>query len=127
MKKIIITLITIICTISTFSQTNGGNELTAEGNARVKVKPDLANFQITVKKQNTVEKTAIKELNQEIEKLQNVLLKIGFTEKNIKIADYKISKNDYNNRNEISVVNTLSIDFVLDNKIIESFLSRNTK
>ena len=70
MKKIITIFIFSFFSIQTFSQTKTGNELVAEGIAKTKIKPDLANFKITVTKQNTIEKTAIKELNQEIEKLQ---------------------------------------------------------
>jgi uncharacterized protein YggE len=121
MKKIITIFVFSFFAIQTFSQTKTGNELVAEGIAKTKIKPDLANFKITVTKQNTIEKTAIKELNQEIEKLQNVLSKLGFTEKNVKISEYKISKDDYENRKEFSATNTLSVDFVLDNKRIEGF------
>lgn len=121
MKKIITIFIFSFLAIQTFSQTKTGNELVAEGIAKTKIKPDLANFKITVTKQNTIEKTAIKELNQEIEKLQNVLFKQGFTEKNVKISEYKISKDDYENRKEFSATNTLSVDFILDNKRIEGF------
>lgn len=121
MKKIITIFIFSFFTIQTFSQSKTGNELVAEGIAKAKIKPDLANFKITIAKQNTIEKTAIKELNQEIEKLQNVLVKLGFTEKNVKISEYKISKDNYENRKEFYATNTLSVDFVLDNKRIEGF------
>ena len=122
MKKIIIAFIFSIFTISAFSQTNNGNELTAEGSSKTKLKPDLANFKITIEKENLVEKNAIKELNEEIEKLQKALFKIGFSEKNIKISDYKVSSNENNdNKKEYTATNTLSIDFVLDNKLIEAF------
>jgi hypothetical protein len=40
-----------------------------------------------------------KELN-EIEKLQKLLQKIGFTEKNIKIAEYIVSSNENDNEKE---------------------------
>lgn len=121
MKKTIIILIFSFFTIQTFSQIKTGHELVAEGIAKTKIKPDLANFKIIVTKQSTIEKTAIKELNQEIEKLQNVLFKQGFTEKNVKISEYRISKDDYENRKEFSATNTLSVDFILDNKRIEGF------
>lgn len=121
MKKIITIFVFSLFAIQTFSQTKTSNELVAEGIAKTKIKPDLANFKITVTKQNIIEKTAIKELNQEIEKLQKVLSKLGFTEKNIKISEYKISKDDYENRKDFSATNTLSVDFVLDNKRIEGF------
>jgi len=120
MKKIKY-LILLFVVINTYSQTNNESQLIAEGISKIKVTPDLAVFRITATKENTIEKTAIKELNQEIQKLQNVLLKLGFTENNIKISEYNISKNNYNNKNEITVKNTLIINFVLNNKLIEAF------
>lgn len=122
MKKIIAILVFSICSISTFSQTNSGNEIMAQGSSKTKVKPDLAYLRVTIEKENQVERNAIKELNEEIDKLQKVLFKIGFTEKNIKISDYKVSsnKND-DNKKEYSATNTLSIDFSLNNKVIEAF------
>ena len=120
MKKTI-SILLLIFTVAAFSQANRSNELTAEGIAKTKVKPDLASFRITVTKHNAIEKTAIKDLNLEIGKLQNVLLKLGFTDKNIKISEYKVSKNDYNNSNEVMATNTLAVNFLLDNKRIEGF------
>ncbi|MES2812474.1 MAG: SIMPL domain-containing protein [Bacteroidota bacterium] len=121
-EKIIIIFIFSIFTIPIFSQTNNGNEITAEGNSRTKVKPDLAKLRITIGKQNLVEKNAIRELNEEIGKLQKVLFKIGFTEKNIKISDYKVSSNENDgNKKEYFATNILLIDFALDNKLIEAF------
>lgn len=122
MKKIIAILVFSIYSISTFSQTNSGNEIMAQGSSKTKVKPDLAYLRVTVEKENQVERNAIKELNEEIDKLQKVLFKIGFTEKNIKISDYKVSSNQNDdNKKEYSATNTLSIDFPLNNKVIEAF------
>lgn len=122
MKNTIAIFLFTISTISAFSQTTSGNEISAEGSARTKVKPDLANFRITVIKENLVEKTAIKELNEEIEKLQKALFRIGFTEKHIKISDYKVSSSENNDdKKEYEATNTLSIDFALDNKVIDAF------
>lgn len=122
MKKLFTLFIYLIFTTVSFSQTTNGNEITAEGSSRIKVKPDVANLRITIGKQNLVEKNAIKELNEEIEKLQKVLFRIGFTEKNIKIADYKISSiENANNKKEYAAMNILSIDFALDNKLVEAF------
>jgi uncharacterized protein YggE len=122
MKKTVVLFLFLICSISTFSQTTSGNEITSEGNSKTKVKPDLATLRVTVEKKNLIEKNAIKELNEEVEKLQKVLLKIGFTDKNIKISEYKVySEENEENKKEFSVTNTLIIDFALDNKLIETF------
>ena len=122
MKKHLTILTFVLLTLNSFSQNNSGNEITAEGIAKTKVKPDLASFRISIEKRNLVEKTSIKELNEEIEKLQNLLLRIGFSEKNIKISDYNVSSNQNNDdKKEYSAVNTLVVEFNLDNKLIEAF------
>lgn len=120
MKKSLIVLLFFIGSIPGFSQT--GNELNSEGSAKTKVKPDLALFTIIVNKENPTEKTAIKDLNEEIEKVQNLLLKLGFTEKHIKISDYKVSGNENDdNTKEYAATNTLVVTFPLDNKVIDAF------
>ncbi|MCG2612584.1 SIMPL domain-containing protein [Flavobacterium sp. SM15] len=118
-----LTLITaLILTSFSFAQTNNGNELSSEGNSKVKVKPDIAIFRISIEKRNTIEKVAIKELNEEVEKLSKTLLNLGFTSKNIKVSDYDISKNENEeNKNEYVVTNSLNIEFGLDNKLIDNF------
>jgi uncharacterized protein YggE len=122
MKKYFTILAFLILSFNSFSQNISGNEITAEGIAKTKVKPDLASFRISVEKRNLVEKISIKELNEEIEKLQKLLLRIGFTEKNIKISEYKVSSNENNdNKKEYTTGNTLVVEFALDNKIIEAF------
>lgn len=120
MKRITLFLM-LICTIPSFSQTNSVNQIIAEGNAKKMVKPDLASLRIMVIKQNLVEKNAIKELNEEVEKLHKVLLRIGFTTKHIKIADYIVSSDENDDKKEYTATNTLSVNFALDNKIIEAF------
>ena len=115
-------LASIIICFNSFSQSNNGNEITAEGIAKTKVKPDLASFRISVTKKNIIEKTSIKELNEEIEKVQKVLLKIGFSEKNIKIAEYKVSSEENNNdKKEYITLNSLIVEFKLDNKLVDAF------
>lgn len=122
MKKIVVIFVFSIFSIPTFSQTNSGNEIIAEGKSIIRIKPDLASFKLTVEKRNLIEKNVIKELNEEIEKLQKALFKIGFTEKNIKISDYKVSSGEnQDNKKEYSATNVLVINFVLDNKLIEAF------
>lgn len=122
MKRKFIIFTFLVSTLNIFAQNNGGNELTAEGNAKTKVKPDLASFRISIEKHSLIEKTSIKELNEETEKLQKLLLRIGFTEKNIKISEFKVSSNqDNDEKKEYQTTNTLIVNFNLDNKIIETF------
>lgn len=122
MKKHLTILAFVLLTLNSFSQNNSGNEITAEGIAKTKVKPDLASFRISVEKRNVVEKTSIKELNEEIEKLRKLLLRIGFTEKNIKISEYKVSSSENDNdKKEYTTLNTLVVEFNLNNQLIEAF------
>jgi uncharacterized protein YggE len=53
---------------------------------------------------------------------KNYFKKIGFTEKNIKIAEYKVSSNENDNeKKEYTTSNTLVVEFNLNNKLIEAF------
>lgn len=122
MRKNLTILAFVLLTLNSFSQQRSGNEITSEGIAKTKVKPDLASFRISVEKRNIIEKTSIKELNEEIEKVQKILLRIGFTEKNIKISEYKVSSNDNDNdKKEYTTLNTLVVEFNLNNQLIEAF------
>lgn len=124
MKKHFTILAFIIFGLSSFSQNSSqnDNEITAEGYAKTKVKPDLAILRITVEKRDGIEKNSIKQLNEEINKFQKLFIKLGFSEKNIKISDYNVSSNENdNNKKEYIANNTLIVEFTLDNKIIESF------
>lgn len=122
MIKRITILLFLIATIFSYSQTSSGNEITSEGNSKIKAVPDLASLTITINKRNSVEKNAIKELNEEVAKLQKVFAKVGFTDKNIKISDYRISNNENDDdKKEYTSSNSLSVTFTLDNKVIEAF------
>ena len=96
MKRIILSIVFAVIFNNLHSHAFTGNQIIAEGLARIKVKPDIANFTIQLTKRNTVEKVAISTLNIETTKAEKILQKIGLSEKNIKIADYRVSKNDYN-------------------------------
>ena len=122
MKKHFIILTFLLLSISSFSQISNGNEIVAEGISKMKVKPNLASFRISISIKNATEKISIKELNEEVEKLQRLLLKVGFTKENIKIAEFKVSSSENNDdQKEYITENTLIVGFGLDNKIIEAF------
>lgn len=71
----------------TFSQKQKTSEITAEGKSRAKEQPDVAILTFTVEKKDTIETKAIERLNLEIGKLVEVLSKLGFDKKTIKVAD----------------------------------------
>lgn len=123
LKKAIALVLTFF-TCALYSQTTNSNEITSYGNAILKVKPDVAIIEITVEKENEIEKEAIKELNEEVEKVQQLLLKLGFTSSNIKISEYKISnERRFSNENKKTFIatNSLILQFSINNKLINSF------
>lgn len=106
---------------SVHSQTKNDNEIIAEGGSKIKVRPDLAIFTLTVEKRDTVEKNAIKLLNLEIDELVKSLYKIGFTNKTIKISDYDISSSQNDeDKKRYTASNVLKLEFGLDTKLIDA-------
>jgi len=104
-----------------YSQKKYDNEIIAEGGSKIKVRPDLAIFTLTVEKRDTVEKNAIKMLNLEIDELVKSLYKIGFTNKTIKISDYDISSSQNDeDKKRYTASNVLKLEFGLDTKLIDA-------
>ena len=120
MKRLFYLVCLFISSFS-FAQSSSSNELVAEGNATMKVSPDIAILKISVETQNAVEKKAIKELNEEVDKVVILLAKLGFSQKNIRISGYVIDKSDYSEDSNYKASNSLTIDFTLDNKILDAF------
>jgi len=123
MNRILFIALLLITASATIAQTANANEITSSGSAKSKIKPDVVRFEITVLKENEIEKNAIKDLNEEIEKITLLLTKIGFTPSQIKIATYKISnENRYsNNSKSFTASNSLIVEFKVDNKVINQF------
>jgi uncharacterized protein len=123
MKKYILTFLCFCLTITSFSQLANGNEIIAEGTAKVKIKPDIALLMLVISKKDTSESKAIKKLNKEIDGLVKTLYKLGFTDKSIKIADFDISssENDNNTTKTYEAKNSLNVKFGMDTKLIDAF------
>jgi len=123
MSKYLLIIILNCLTITSFSQLSNGNEIIADGTAKVKIRPDIALFMLEVTKKDTSESKAIKNLNQEIDALIKMLYTLGFSEKSIKIADYDISssESDDDKSKIYEAQNSLNIKFGLDAKIIDAF------
>lgn len=109
--------------LDAFGQTNQTNEIVADGHATMKVLPDIACFIITVEKEDDIEKTAIKDLNTEIESLKQSLFKLGFTKEHIKISEYNITRDKYGNdgKKKYTATNVLNVRFKLNNQLIDAF------
>lgn len=119
MKKILLLLLTA----TAFAQTPKTGELTAEGSASMKVMPDVVTLTVSVSKQNESEKNALKELNDEVAKLESFFKKVGIPPKSIKIASYNIN-DDYRDDKDKKVYqanNSLTITFELDAKLLDAF------
>lgn len=121
MNKKIVLFFLVFATFNSFSQTDNGNEIVAEGYASSKVKPDIAAITITINKENLIEKNALEELNLEIDNLQKTLIKLGFNNNQIKISDYLISSSKEDNEKRYSATNKLVIELALNNKVIDAF------
>ncbi len=102
-----------------YSQDKNSKEIIAEGGAKAKISPDIAIFNLTVEKTDTIETRAIEKLNKEIEVLTKALSKIGFTAETIRISDYDISSstNDENQK-KYTASNSLRLEFNLNTKLI---------
>ena len=121
MLRKFITIGIILISLNANSQSKNNKEIIAEGGAKMKVRPDLVTFTLTVGKRDTIEKNVIKALNTEIDELVKSLFKIGFTNTVIKISDYSItsSQND-DEKKRYTASNILKLEFGLDTKIIDA-------
>jgi uncharacterized protein YggE len=119
LKQLILITITFFH-LNSFSQSKNPNEIIAEGSSKIKIRPDLVTFTLTVEKRDTIEKDAIRSLNLEIDKLIRSLYKLGFTDKTIKISDYSVSSDqDDEEKKKYTTTNILKLEFGLDTKLID--------
>lgn len=105
-----------------FCQNKKPGEISAEGTASIKVKPDIVVFTLTVDKRDSIEKNVITLLNQEVEAVSGALEKLGFKDSNIKVSDYRINSilNDVSGQKIYTASNILKVQFGLDNKMINA-------
>ncbi len=108
------------------SQQLTSNEIISEGTAKMKVKPDLAVFAMTLEKRDTSENKAINKLNRAVETLEKALNKIGLPNTAIKISDYKVTSLYYDEKNKkvYTATNTLKLEFQVDNKLIDAIYTQ---
>ncbi|WP_116790048.1 SIMPL domain-containing protein [Flavobacterium psychrotrophum] len=113
----------LLLAATAFAQTPKQNgELTAEGMSSIKVKPDVVKLTISVSKLNDSEKNALKELNEEVAKLEGFFTKAGLPKENIKIAGYNINDNyrDEKDKKVYQANNSLNIEIKLDNRVLDA-------
>lgn len=124
MLRLLAILLFGIVTTKASSQQKTSNEIIAEGGAKMKVRPDIATFTLTIEKNDTIERNAIKALNLQTDELIKSLSKIGFTNKNIKISDYDISSSTNDeHKKRYTASNVLKVEFGIENKLIDAFYS----
>jgi uncharacterized protein len=125
MPKVILAAFLLAVAPHLFAQSKPSNEIVAEGAAKMKVKPDVATFTLTVSKTDTVEKNALRDLNKAVNGLVRSLTSLGFRSDNIKIASYDVTSSMDRFRNkEYTATNELIINFRIDNKLIDAFYSQ---
>lgn len=120
---LVLTLTLLFTTAYTQQQSN---EVIAEGAAKMKVKPDIAVFTLTMEKRDTSEKRAISKLSTAIDGLEKALSHIGFSNNSIRISDYDISSsyNDENHRKTYTATNILKLEFQINNKLIDAIYTQ---
>ncbi len=120
-KTILILCITLFTTIAN-GQTKSNNEIYSDGVSKTKVRPDVAILTLSIEKTDSVEKKAIQYLNEEIEKLTNVVFELGFDKSQISISEYKISSSlRDDDRKKFTATNELKIEFALNTKLVDAF------
>lgn len=121
-QTLLILTLTLITSISYSQKHEPASEIIAEGSAKMRVKPDVAVFTLTMEKADTSEKRVINKLNIAIDGLEKALNKIGFSNSVIKISDYDVSSaiNDQSKRKTYTVTNTLKLEFQINNKLIDA-------
>ena len=67
MLKLFTVLLIILFTLSASAQIKLSNEIIVEGGAKIKIKPDLGIFTLTVQKSDTIEKVALSDLNKTVD------------------------------------------------------------
>lgn len=119
-KHLCILLFIMLSPVMLTAQTT--NEITSEGRAKIKVKPDLVTIKIDVRKRN--ESEALKALNLEMDGVQKLLTQKGIPAKQIKIADFSVNSNDrFSSRDDkkfYTALSSLSIEIKLDNKLLDA-------
>ncbi len=122
LSKVIVCFYFLFNLLSVQAQSKNSSEMVAEGIAKIKIRPDVAIFTLTVEKNDTIEKNVLKKLNEEIDYVVKSLYKIGFVNTSIKIADYNIeSSTDYDNKiKRYTARNSLKLEFILNTKMIDA-------
>lgn len=107
-----------------YAQTSS-KTIIADGQAKVKIKPDVAILSLSVSKSDTIENAAMQKLNQEVQALSTILTKQGLDKSQIKIADYSIESNSYrdDNKKEFTASNTLKVELHVQEPVINQLLS----
>lgn len=99
MKKLS-TLLLLLLSLTLFGQQKEKPTLDVVGTARVTITPDLGVLNISVSEVKQKMGDAIKELGEKSTYYNNLLMKMGFAEKDIKTTSFNVSKNQIYRDNE---------------------------
>jgi uncharacterized protein len=119
MRFLLFVIVTCFTLVSK-GQVKSSNQLISTGYAKAKLKPDVAVFEFTIIKENTLEPEALKLLNLGANKLTTILLTLGFNKTQINISGYTLfATENESGRKLFRATNTLRVQFRLDNKTID--------
>lgn len=97
------------------------SEITAVGAATKKVKPDIVTLTVNVSKDADSEKEVLKQLNDEVGRLENFFNKVGISKTNVKISNYDVRKSYDDGKKKYEASTGLEIAFKLDGKVLDAF------
>lgn len=119
MKRILLLLLVLPGSI--LAQTK--SEITVEGRAKKKVKPDMVTLSVQVSKVEDSEKEVLKQLNDEVSQLEKFFAKAGIPKTAVKISSYNITKGyaDDRSKRRYEAATELELEFKLDNKVLDAF------
>ncbi|AFD05316.1 SIMPL domain-containing protein [Solitalea canadensis] len=127
MKKIILSLIFFGLASIGFGQAVNSNTIIVDGNASLKVQPDIAVINFQIEALDTVQAKSLSKLNLETQKVLEILTSGGFSDKSIKISEYTIestSDSEIENKKNYTSKNSLNIEFLLNRNAINELIKQ---
>jgi uncharacterized protein YggE len=118
-----IVIFLLLLSATCFGQTSQ-KTIAVEGQARMKVKPDVVYITFSLEKSDTSQAKAMAKANQQLDELSKIFKSQGWLDEQIKISEYRIDREYGSDRKkkEYTVSNTLVATLYLNNKQINDVL-----
>jgi uncharacterized protein YggE len=128
MRHLILIFTLKLLVTSAYSQQQS-NDVVVEGAAKMKIRPDIVVFTLTIEKRDTSEKQAIFKLNSSVSGLEKALNQIGISSNAVRIVDFDVtsSYNDDHRRKNYIATNILKLEFQIEKKLINAIYTQIQK